>query len=147
MTSKVINMNKWSRFELVGSPLRITVVFVRFGRADQNSSVLMDVDHGREDSGCWLRFTALFSSFALSRRKPLPHFFFFPSQSSPWRDLNTLWVFQDTIPPPARLPFLSSSIAPVKSSSSFPAKYHMKPCQLHSWYYHPRLLPRKRCFP
>lgn len=45
------------------------------GRASQNSAVLMDGDRSGGRAGCWLRFTALFSGFALSGRKPPPGLF------------------------------------------------------------------------
>lgn len=123
----------------MGSLWRITALFVRFGRADQNSSVLMD-------AGCWLCFTALFSSFALSGRKPPPHFF---TQSSPWLARNTLWVFQDA---PSVLIFNPTAFLPSpppllhrssKRTSYLPAKLHWESTAGTTIHF---LLPRKRYF-
>lgn len=113
--------------------MRITVIFGRFGRADQSSSVLMDADHGGGDSGCWLCFTALFSSSALSGRKPLPHIFFLLPRVLLGALLTHCGSFRmrppSSLPPPP--PSLQSKALPTSQPSST-----VKPCQLHSWYYH-----------
>lgn len=129
--------------------MRITVIFGRFGRADQSSSVLMDADHGGGDSGCWLCFTALFSSSALSGRKPLPHIFFLLPRVLLGALLTHCGSFRMRPPPPPSLPhFLRHLHRSNQKHFLLPSQVaQLNPANSTAGTTIDFLLPRTRCFP
>lgn len=103
---------------------------------------------GPRQRGLWV--LAAFHSIvlqlcSLQEEAPATLFFFFLPRVLLGVHLTHCGSFRIQPPRTPSLPRLLHRSS--QKPSSFPAKRLMKRCQLHSWYYHPRLLPRQRYFP
>lgn len=123
-----------------------------FGRADQNSSVLMDAitAEGTLGVGCVSQHCspALLSPVG-SPRHCHTFFFFFPRVVL---GLPVTHCESFRMPPPSSYLTPLPSSPPLLHLSSekyflLPSQVVGKPCQLHSWYYHPLSSAKKEIFP